>query len=46
MDGVKSGVEHLREIFDLCDSDRDGVITAEDFRLIGQEHFGKTQVRG
>ena len=44
MEEGKSAVEHLRMIFDLCDRDRDGVITAEDFRLIGQQHFGKTQV--
>ena len=47
MEGVSSsGVEHLRMIFDLCDTDRDGIITADDFRLIGHEHFGKTQVSG
>lgn len=44
MEEGNSAVEHLKLIFDLCDGDRDGVITAEDFRHIGQEHFGKTQV--
>ena len=38
-------VAQLREIFDLCDADRDGVITTRDFRKIGQDHFGKTQVK-
>lgn len=40
----KGGTEHLKVIFDLCDQDKDGLITAEDFRSIGQEYFGRTQV--
>ena len=40
----RSGEENLREIFDLCDRDRDGYITAQDFRSIGNEHFGNAQV--
>ena len=42
--GSKSGSEHLKLIFDLCDQDKDGLITAEDFRSIGHEYFGRTQV--
>ena len=45
MEEGKSVSEHLKLIFDLCDADKDGVIAAKDFRVIGQEHFGKTQVR-
>ena len=43
-ESLKRGVEHLKTIFDLCDQDKDGCISAEDFRSIGLEHFGKTQV--
>lgn len=41
----RSSEENLKEIFDLCDRDKDGYITAQDFRSIGEEHFGNTQVR-
>lgn len=41
---LKDGVEHLKTIFDMCDQDKDGCISAEDFRSIGLEHFGKAQV--
>ena len=37
-------LEQLRLIFNLCDRDRDGVISVEEFRQIGREHFDKTQV--
>ena len=40
----RSNEGNLKEIFDLCDRDRDGYITAHDFRSIGKEHFGNTQV--
>ena len=40
----RSSEDNLKEIFDLCDRDRDGYITAQDFRRIGKEHFGNTQV--
>ena len=40
----RSNEANLKEIFDLCDRDRDGYITAQDFRSIGKEHFGNTQV--
>ena len=40
----RSSEANLREIFDLCDGDKDGYITALDFRSIGKEHFGNTQV--
>lgn len=38
---LKSGVEQMKVIFDLCDQDNDGLIYAKDFRKIGQEHFEK-----
>ena len=44
MDGGEEALEQLRIIFNLCDSDRDGVISVDDFRRIGSEHFDKTQV--
>lgn len=37
-------LEQLRCIFNLCDSDEDGVISVEEFRKIGHDHFDKTQV--
>ena len=43
-ESLSQGVEHLKTIFDLCDRDRDGCISAEEFRTIGLEHFGDTQV--
>lgn len=45
-ESLSHGVEHLKTIFDLCDRDKDGCISAEEFRTIGQEHFGDTQVLG
>ena len=45
MEEGESVSEHLKLIFDLCDKDKDGIIAAKDFRVIGIEHFGKTQVR-
>lgn len=41
---LKSGVEQMKVIFDLCDQDNDGLIYAKDFRKIGQEHFEKPDV--
>ena len=35
---------HLRSIFDLCDQDRDGVVSVEEFRELGQKHFGTAEV--
>lgn len=43
-DSLKQGVDHLKTIFDLCDRDKDGCISAQDFKSIGLEHFGETQV--
>ena len=42
---ARSGEDQLKLIFDLCDQDKDGFITAQDFRSLGNEHFGNTQVR-
>ncbi|XP_064384996.1 rab11 family-interacting protein 3-like [Halichondria panicea] len=42
-DSLKQGVDHLKTIFDLCDRDKDGCISAQDFKSIGLEHFGETQ---
>ena len=42
---ARNGEDHLKLIFNLCDRDRDGFITAQDFRSLGNEHFGNTQVR-
>ena len=44
MDGGEEALEQLRIIFNLCDSDKDGVISVDDFRRIGSEHFDKSQV--
>ncbi len=44
-DSLKQGVDHLKTIFDLCDRDKDGCISAQDFKSIGLEQFGETQVR-
>lgn len=44
---IAAGMEQMsqmREIFDLCDQDNDGVIYASDFREIGQEHFENPEV--
>ena len=37
-------LEQLRFIFNLCDSDKDGFISVDEFRRIGHDHFDKTQV--
>ena len=42
---ARSGEDQLKLIFDLCDQDKDGLITAQDFRSLGNEHFGNSQVR-
>ena len=42
---ARSAEDHLRLIFNLCDQDKDGFITAQDFRSLGNEHFGNSQVR-
>lgn len=41
---LNSGVEQMKVIFDLCDQDNDGLINAQDFRKIGQEHFENQHV--
>ena len=41
---LKSGIDQMRVIFDLCDQDNDGLISAQDFREIGREHFQKPDV--
>ena len=41
---LKSGVDQMKMIFSLCDRNNDGLIYAQDFRKIGQEHFEKPQV--
>lgn len=43
-EGLMQGAEHLKTIFDLCDRDKDGCISAQEFRIIGLEYFGDTQV--
>lgn len=43
-ESLKNGMDQMKIIFDLCDQDKDGVICAEDFRKIGQEHFEKPHV--
>lgn len=42
---LKSGVEQMKVIFDLCDHDNDGLIFAKDFKEIGQQYFEKPDVR-
>lgn len=42
--GIISSAKDMKMIFDLCDEDRDGHISWQDFRIIGQEHFDKEQV--
>ena len=42
--GGEDALEELRHVFNLCDSDQDGVISVDDFRSIGREHFDKTKV--
>lgn len=37
-------LKQLQVIFNLCDTDNDGIITVDDFRQIVREHFDKTQV--
>ena len=32
--------QQLRQIFNLCDEDRDGVVTAGEFRRATQQHLG------
>ena len=44
MEGRDEALDQLRVIFDLCDSDKDGFISVDDFRRLGSEHFDKTQV--
>lgn len=41
---LKSGVEQMKVIFDLCDQDSDGLIYAKDFKEIGLQHFEKPDV--
>ena len=43
-ESLKSGAGHMKEIFDLCDQDNDGLICAQDFKKIGQDHFEKPHV--
>ena len=43
---LKSGIDQMRVIFDLCDQDNDGLICAQDFREIGREYFEKPDVSG
>jgi Ca2+-binding EF-hand superfamily protein len=40
----RNGEDHLKLIFNLCDQDKDGFISAQDFRSLGNEHFGNSQV--
>ena len=42
--GGESAEEQLRYVFDLCDGDKDGVISVDEFRQIGRHHFDKTKV--
>ena len=37
-------LEQLRFVFDLCDRDEDGIISVDEFRRIGRDHFDKTKV--
>ena len=37
-------LEQLRYVFDLCDSDEDGIISVDDFRRMGRDHFDKSKV--
>lgn len=41
---LKSGVDQMKVVFDLCDQDNDGLICAEDFKKIGLQHFEKPRV--
>lgn len=41
---LKSGVEQMKVIFELCDHDGDGLIYARDFKEIGLQHFEKPDV--
>ena len=36
-------LEQLRFVFNLCDSDQDGIISVDEFRKIGHDHFDKTK---
>lgn len=36
---MKSGVDQMKMIFNLCDHNKEGFIYAEDFKKIGQDHF-------
>ena len=40
----EDSLEQLRFVFNLCDKDRDGVISVDEFRQIGRDHFDKTKV--
>lgn len=37
-------LDQLRFVFNLCDDDQDGVISVDEFRRIGYDHFDKTKV--
>ncbi|CAI8011727.1 hypothetical protein GBAR_LOCUS7524 [Geodia barretti] len=39
----EDSLEQLRFVFNLCDRDRDGVISVDEFRQIGRDHFDKTK---
>lgn len=43
-ESLKSGVEQIKVIFDLCDHDNDGLISAKDFKKIGLQYFEKPDV--
>ena len=40
----EDSLEQLRFVFNLCDNDRDGVISVDEFRRIGRDHFDRTKV--
>ena len=42
--GGESTEEQLRYVFDLCDGDKGGVISVDEFGQIGRHHFDKTKV--
>ena len=44
VEGDGDSLEQLRFVFNLCDRDMDGVISVDDFRQIGRDHFDKTKV--
>ena len=43
-DEDREALEQLRFVFNLCDGDQDGVISVDEFRQIGRDHFDKTKV--